>query len=98
MPTTSVIDMAEVSVVGPDDGERLHIGSAVTMRVLEDGETTGHRPHTFANPSDEPARALTTFTPATYTGYFRELAVARPDEIGALMARYATVVTDEYAP
>ena len=147
--------MAEVSVVGPDDGERLRIGSEVTMRVLEDGTTTGHRlgvaegtvaphtggppqhrhalhdegfyvisgllrftvgrreydagpgtlvvvppgvPHTFANPGDEPARALTTFTTAGYTGYFRELAGAHPGEIEELMARYATVITDEYAP
>ncbi|WP_433802536.1 cupin domain-containing protein [Actinomycetospora sp. CA-084318] len=147
--------MAEVSVVGPDDAERLQIGSAVTTRILEDGTTTGHRlgvaegtiaphtagppqhrhalhdegfyvisgllrftvgdreydaapgtlvtvppgvPHTFANPGDEPARALTTFTPASYTAYFRELAATRPDEIEDLMARYATVITEEYAP
>ncbi len=146
--------MAHVSVVGPDDGETLQIGPAVTMRILEDGSTTGHRlgiaegtlaphtagppqhrhdmhdegfyvisgllrftvgeasydarpgtlvvvppgvPHTFANPGDEPARALTTFTPAGYTRYFRELRDSDPGEIGALMARYATVVTDQFA-
>ena len=146
--------MAEVSVVGPDDGETLQIGPAVRMRILEDGSTTGHRlgiaegtlaphtagppqhrhaahdegfyvisgllrftvgdrdhdagpgtlvmvppgvPHTFANPGDVPATALTTFTPAAYTLYFRELRHAAPDELEALMARYATVITDQYA-
>jgi mannose-6-phosphate isomerase-like protein (cupin superfamily) len=147
--------MNQVSVVGPDDGEALHIGPAVRMRILEDGSTTGHRlgvaegtlaprtpgppqhrhalhdegfyvisgllrftvgdrqydagpgtlvmvppgvPHTFANPGDEPAHALTTFTPSDYTRYFRELRDARPDELEALMARYATVITDQFAP
>ncbi|MFI6566132.1 cupin domain-containing protein [Streptomyces sp. NPDC050534] len=31
-----------VSVVGPDDGERIVLGTT-RMRVLEDGSTTGHR-------------------------------------------------------
>ena len=147
--------MAEVSVVGPEDGESLQIGPAVRMRILEDGSTTGHRlgiaegtlaprtagppqhrhaehdegfyvisgllrftvgdqyydagpgtlvmvppgvPHTFANPGDEPARALSTFTPATYTQYFRELGATDPGQLEELMARYATVITDQYAP
>lgn len=30
-------------------------------------------PHTFSNPFDEPASFLTTFTPAFYVNYFREL-------------------------
>ena len=147
--------MPHASIVGPDDGETLHLGPAVRMRILEDGSTTGHRlgiaegtlaphtsgppqhrharhdegfyvlsgllrftfgdrehdagpgtlvvvppgvPHTFANPGDEPARALSTFTPAAYAHYFRELADTGPDGIEALMARYATVVTDRYAP
>ena len=30
-------------------------------------------PHTFANPGDEPAVLLTTFTPDHYIQYFREL-------------------------
>jgi quercetin dioxygenase-like cupin family protein len=34
--------MNEVSVVGPDDGESIQLGP-VTMRILEDGSTTGHR-------------------------------------------------------
>jgi quercetin dioxygenase-like cupin family protein len=35
--------MQKVSIVLPDDGERLHVGHATDMRVLEDGTTTGHR-------------------------------------------------------
>src|SRR5689334_19790337 len=35
--------MADVSIIGPDDGELIQIGPAVQMRILEDGSTTGHR-------------------------------------------------------
>jgi quercetin dioxygenase-like cupin family protein len=34
--------MTEVSVVGPADGEVIHLGP-IRMRILEDGRTTGHR-------------------------------------------------------
>ncbi|BBA95896.1 hypothetical protein RVR_946 [Actinacidiphila reveromycinica] len=34
--------MTEVSVTGPDGGEVIELG-ATTMRILEDGSTTGHR-------------------------------------------------------
>jgi quercetin dioxygenase-like cupin family protein len=34
--------MTEVSVVGPADGEMIHLGPA-QMRILEDGRSTGHR-------------------------------------------------------
>jgi mannose-6-phosphate isomerase-like protein (cupin superfamily) len=34
--------MNDVSVVGPDGGELIDLGSA-RMRILEDGHTTGHR-------------------------------------------------------
>src|SRR5215467_4767200 len=34
--------MAEASITGPDDGETVRLGP-VTMRILEDGSTTGHR-------------------------------------------------------
>lgn len=121
--------MNEVSVVGPDDGESIRLGP-VTMRILEDGSTTGHRlgigeitlaphtqgppqhrhaqhdegfyvvsgtvhftigetvhiapagtlamippgaPHTFANPGDEPAVMVNTFTPDLFVQYFRDL-------------------------
>lgn len=53
--------------------------------------------HTFSNPSDEPATFLTTFTPAFYVNYFRELAKmasagkeASADEIMRVRGRYAT--------
>ncbi len=61
-------------------------------------------PHTFANPGDEPAVLLTTFTPDHYVQYFRELrdaTAAGPPAAGAveaIMARYATEVSTEYAP
>jgi quercetin dioxygenase-like cupin family protein len=54
-------------------------------------------PHSFANPGDEPAVVLNTFTPDLYIGYFRELrdqiAAGRPlsaELIGETMRHYAT--------
>lgn len=54
-------------------------------------------PHTFANPGDETAIVLNTFTPDRYIGYFRELrdqvTAGRPlsaELIGETMRRYAT--------
>ena len=56
--------MNEVSVVGPDDGESIRLGP-VTMRILEDGGTTGHRlgigeitvaPHSSGPPQHRHAR------------------------------------------
>ncbi len=50
--------MSEVSVVGPADGEVIQLGP-IRMRILEDGQTTGHRlgvgeitlaPHTAGPP------------------------------------------------
>ena len=145
--------MNEVSVVGPDDGESIRLGP-VTMRILEDGSTTGHRlgigeitlaphtqgppqhrhaqhdegfyvvsgtvhftigetvhvapagtlamippgaPHTFANPGDEPAVMVNTFTPDLFVQYFRDLRdmiaaghPLSPAVIEDVMARYAT--------
>ena len=34
--------MTQVSVVAPDGGEAIQLGP-IQMRILEDGETTGHR-------------------------------------------------------
>lgn len=55
-------------------------------------------PHTFANPGDEPAVLLNTFTPDLYVQYFRDLrdmiAGGRPLTAEAtveVMSRYATV-------
>ncbi|MFJ5138801.1 cupin domain-containing protein [Streptomyces sp. NPDC088707] len=142
-----------VSVVGPDDGETIVLGTT-HMRVLEDGSHTAHRlgiaesvlaphtpgppqhrhsqhdegfyivsgtvrftvgnkdydattgtlvmvppgiPHTFANVTDQPAVMLSTFTPALYVQYFRDLQKvmaggrALTPEAGAhVMSRYAT--------
>jgi pimeloyl-ACP methyl ester carboxylesterase/quercetin dioxygenase-like cupin family protein len=152
--------MADVSIVGPDDGEVMLPGP-VRMRILEDGGTTAHRlgigeitiaphtdgppqhrhaqhdegfyvvsgtarftvgeksydaeagtlvmvppgaPHTFANPGDEPAVILNTFTPDLYVRYFRDLrdliASGQPlsdEAIAGAMARYATVPATEFA-
>jgi len=55
-------------------------------------------PHTFANVSDAPVEFLSTFTPAYYVNYFRELAQLSaqgkfsPEENLAVMLRYATVL------
>jgi mannose-6-phosphate isomerase-like protein (cupin superfamily) len=148
--------VAEISVVGPADGETAISGPA-TVRIIEDGRTTSHRlgmaeivlaphtngppqhrhaehdegfyvvsgtvrftsgdtsvdapartlvmvppgaPHTFANPGDEPAVILNTFTPDLYVQYFRdvhELIVdgrpPSPQALAGVMARYATEVS-----
>jgi mannose-6-phosphate isomerase-like protein (cupin superfamily) len=145
--------VAEISVVGPADGETALSGPA-TVRIIEDGSTTSHRlgmaeivlaphtsgppqhrhaehdegfyvvsgtvrftsgeksfeasartlvmvppgaPHTFANPGDEPAIMLNTFTPDLYVQYFRDvqnLAAGgeRPtaEALAGVMVRYAT--------
>jgi mannose-6-phosphate isomerase-like protein (cupin superfamily) len=152
--------MTRVSIIGPDGGERVALGPT-TMRILEDGSTTGHRlgmaeitlaphtggptqhrhirhdegfyvvsgaarftvgdtsydapagtlvmvppgaPHTFANPHDEPAVLVTTFSPDLYVQYFRDLAgmirsgvPPTGDALVDLMAGYATEPSDEYA-
>jgi mannose-6-phosphate isomerase-like protein (cupin superfamily) len=60
--------------------------------------------HTFANPGDEPAVILNTFTPDLYVGYFRDLAQLaatdgmNPETILAVMARYATYPAGSPAP
>ena len=52
--------------------------------------------HTFANPGDEPAIILNTFTPDLYVDYFRDLSQLAaagemtPEAILAVMARYST--------
>jgi quercetin dioxygenase-like cupin family protein len=152
--------MTEVSVVGPAQGEVIRLGPT-QMRILEDGNTTGHRlgmgeitlaphtdgppqhrharhdegfyvvsgtahftvaertyeapagtlvmippgaPHTFANPGDEPAVLLNTFTPDLYVQYFRDLQdmIAggqdlTPEATITVMSRYATVPATDFA-
>lgn len=153
--------MADITVVGPTDGEPTLSGPA-SVRILEDGSTTSHRlglgeiilaphtagppqhrhsqhdegfyvvsgtvrftsgeksfdapprtlvmvppgaPHTFANPADEPAVILNTFTPDLYVQYFRDLrdmiAAGQPPTpalITDVMARYATEPAEGLAP
>ena len=54
-------------------------------------------PHTFANVSSAPVEFFSTFTPAYYVNYFRELADLsakgrlNPEENLSAMRRYATV-------
>lgn len=60
--------------------------------------------HTFANPGDEPAVILNTFTPDLYVEYFRELGrlaasgAMTPEAALAVMARYATYPAGTPAP
>ena len=152
--------MAEISIVGPADGETALSGPA-TVRIIEDGSTTSHRlgmaeivlaphttgppqhrherhdegfyvvsgtvrftsggksfdapprtlvmvppgaPHTFANPGQEPAVILNTFTPDLYVQYFRDLAEMIADgepltteNTVKAMSRYATIPATDYA-
>ena len=80
-------------------GEQDHDARSGSLVMVPPGA-----PHTFANPFDEPAVLLTTFTPDHYVQYFRDLrdlTAAGPPaggDLDALMARYATVTSTEYAP
>ncbi|MEU6387989.1 cupin domain-containing protein [Streptomyces sp. NPDC046939] len=73
-------------------GDEDHDAGAGTLVMVPPGV-----PHTFANPADEPAVMLSTFTPDLYVQYFRDLqdvlADGRPltprDNVEA-MSRYAT--------
>ncbi|MEU8431630.1 cupin domain-containing protein [Streptomyces sp. NPDC029216] len=73
-------------------GDEDHDATAGTLVVVPPGT-----PHTFANPTDQPAVLLSTFTPDLYVQYFRDLqevlADGRPLTRRAnldAMARYAT--------
>lgn len=80
-------------------GDQIHDASPGTLVMVPPGA-----PHTFANPGDEPAQLLTTFTPGFYVQYFRDmsaLATSGPPsghDVEAVMARYATEISDQYAP
>jgi mannose-6-phosphate isomerase-like protein (cupin superfamily) len=61
-------------------------------------------PHTFANPGDEPAIMVNTFTPDLYVQYFRDLRAMisggqPPDEeaVIAAMRRYATEPASDFS-
>jgi mannose-6-phosphate isomerase-like protein (cupin superfamily) len=73
-------------------GESTHEAGPRTLVMVPPGA-----PHTFANPGDEPAVVLNTFTPDEYVQYFRDLrdmiAAGQPPTSGAIeavMARYGT--------
>ncbi|SER82768.1 Cupin domain protein [Lentzea xinjiangensis] len=62
-------------------------------------------PHTFANPGDDPAVMLTTFTPDLYVQYFRDLKAmvesGRPmtrETMAPIWENYATEPATEFAP
>ncbi|MFJ9774404.1 cupin domain-containing protein [Kitasatospora sp. NPDC101157] len=80
-------------------GKEDHDAPAGTLVVVPPGI-----PHTFANPTDEPAVMLSTFTPDLYVQYFRDLQEAldggRPLTPRAnldAMSRYATEPADDPA-
>jgi mannose-6-phosphate isomerase-like protein (cupin superfamily) len=61
-------------------------------------------PHTFANPGEETAVLLNTFTPDLYVRYFRDLRdmiaggqPLTPEATIEVMARYATVPASDFA-
>ncbi|MET9608248.1 cupin domain-containing protein [Streptomyces sp. NPDC006512] len=73
-------------------GDEDHDATTGTLVMVPPGT-----PHTFANPTDQPAVMLSTFTPDLYVQYFRdlgeELAGGRPLSPEAhtdAMSRYAT--------
>ncbi len=80
-------------------GDTTHTAPAGTLVMVPPGA-----PHTFANPGDEPAVLLNTFTPDVYVRYFRELrdmiAAGQPLTPPAtveVMSHYATVPAPDYA-
>jgi len=73
-------------------GEQAYDAGPGTLVMVPPGA-----PHTFANPGDEPAVLLNTFTPDLYLQYFRDLRdligsgqPMTPDTVTGVMARYAT--------
>ncbi|WP_031067961.1 cupin domain-containing protein [Streptomyces sp. NRRL WC-3742] len=73
-------------------GEETYDAVAGTLVMVPPGA-----PHTFANPTDEPAVLLSTFTPDLYVQYFRDLAQVMadgrpltPQANAEAMSRYAT--------
>ena len=79
-------------------GDRTYDASPGTLVMIPPGV-----PHTFANPSDEPAVLLTTFTPDLYVQYFRDLRdvmadgqALTPEVTNRVMSRYATVPATDF--
>jgi quercetin dioxygenase-like cupin family protein len=80
-------------------GETTHVAPAGTLAMIPPGA-----PHTFANPGDEPAVMLNTFTPDLYVQYFRDLRdmiadgqELTPQATVGVMSHYATVPATDYA-
>jgi len=80
-------------------GEATYAAPAGTLVMVPPGA-----PHTFANPGDEPAVLLNTFTPDLYVQYFRDLRemidAGQPMTDAAVtdvMARYATEPATDHA-
>jgi pimeloyl-ACP methyl ester carboxylesterase/quercetin dioxygenase-like cupin family protein len=81
-------------------GEETHDAPAGSLVMVPPGA-----PHTFANPGDEPAVVLNTFTPDLYVQYFRDLRAfaeqagraPQEGEITEIMARYHTEPATTYA-
>ena len=80
-------------------GEASYDAAAGTLVMVPPGA-----PHTFANPADEPAVLLNTFTPDLYVQYFRDMQAMlasgqplTPEGTAAVMSRYATVPATGYA-
>ncbi|MFE0171062.1 cupin domain-containing protein [Streptomyces sp. NPDC059002] len=73
-------------------GDQDHDATAGTFLMVPTGA-----PHTFANPTDQPAVMLSTFTPDLYVQYFRDLRdmiasgrAMTPQATLRTMSRYAT--------
>jgi mannose-6-phosphate isomerase-like protein (cupin superfamily) len=80
-------------------GDSSYEAAAGTLVMVPPGA-----PHTFANPSDQPAVLLNTFTPDLYVEYFRDLRdmiaagqPLTPEATVDVMAHYATVPSTDYA-
>jgi mannose-6-phosphate isomerase-like protein (cupin superfamily) len=80
-------------------GETIYEAAAGTFVMIPPGA-----PHTFANPGDQAAVLLNTFTPDLYVQYFRDLrdmiAGGQPLTPAAtiqVMSRYATVPATDFA-
>jgi mannose-6-phosphate isomerase-like protein (cupin superfamily) len=80
-------------------GDTIHEAAAGTLVMIPPGA-----PHTFANPGDQPAVLLNSFTPDLYVQYFRDLRdmiacgqALTPESTIEVMSRYATGPADEFA-
>ncbi|WP_199272559.1 cupin domain-containing protein [Streptomyces broussonetiae] len=81
-------------------GHQSYDATAGTLVMVPPGA-----PHTFANPGDEPAVMLSTFTPDLYVQYFRDLRdmISGGQQLTAqasiaTMSRYATEPATDFAP